>query len=159
MPISSTCPAQLREMVYGAYSAAAEKPQEKHAFPLVGSGRRSAAEAQAGMRLNPDNVLSYANLTGIYIALNRPEEAKPIFEQALERKLEHPILYNNRYLVAFLEGDEAEMQRLVAGAVGKPGTESSLLATFRHSGLRRTPLESLRTLPEGGGGSQAQWSE
>lgn len=34
MPVSSTSPAQLREMVCGAYSAAAEQPQEKHAFPV-----------------------------------------------------------------------------------------------------------------------------
>jgi arsenite methyltransferase len=52
MPISSTSPAQLREMVCGAYSAAAEKPQEKHAFPV---GRQFAesvgypAELLAGL--------------------------------------------------------------------------------------------------------------
>jgi arsenite methyltransferase len=34
MPVSSTSPAQLREMVCGAYSAAAEQPQGKHAFPV-----------------------------------------------------------------------------------------------------------------------------
>jgi hypothetical protein len=34
MPVSSTNPARLREMVRGAYSAAAEQPQEKHAFPV-----------------------------------------------------------------------------------------------------------------------------
>lgn len=34
MPVSSPSPARLREMVSGAYSAAAEQPQEKHAFPV-----------------------------------------------------------------------------------------------------------------------------
>jgi arsenite methyltransferase len=34
MAISSTSPARLREMVRGAYSAAAEQPQQKHAFPV-----------------------------------------------------------------------------------------------------------------------------
>jgi hypothetical protein len=34
MPVNSTNPARLREMVRGAYSAAAEQPQEKHAFPV-----------------------------------------------------------------------------------------------------------------------------
>ncbi|MGH9358572.1 MAG: methyltransferase domain-containing protein [Terriglobia bacterium] len=34
MPGGSTSPGQLREMVCGAYSAAAEQPQEKHAFPV-----------------------------------------------------------------------------------------------------------------------------
>jgi arsenite methyltransferase len=34
MPISHANPTQLREMVRGAYSAAAEHPVEKHAFPV-----------------------------------------------------------------------------------------------------------------------------
>jgi arsenite methyltransferase len=34
MPVDRTSPAQLREMVCGAYSAAAEHPKEKHAFPV-----------------------------------------------------------------------------------------------------------------------------
>jgi arsenite methyltransferase len=32
--ISDTSPARLREMVRGAYSTAAEQPQQKHAFPV-----------------------------------------------------------------------------------------------------------------------------
>lgn len=52
MPVSSTSPARLREMVCEAYSAAAEQPQEKHAFPI---GRQFAeslgypAELLAGL--------------------------------------------------------------------------------------------------------------
>jgi arsenite methyltransferase len=34
MPVSRASPAQLREMVCKAYSAAAEQPQEKHACPV-----------------------------------------------------------------------------------------------------------------------------
>lgn len=34
MPVRNTSPAQLREMVCGAYSASAEQPREKHAFPV-----------------------------------------------------------------------------------------------------------------------------
>jgi arsenite methyltransferase len=34
MPVSSTSPARLRDMVRGAYSSAAEQPKEKHAFPV-----------------------------------------------------------------------------------------------------------------------------
>lgn len=39
MPVGSSNPTQLREMVRGAYSSAAERPQEKHAFP---TGRQFA---------------------------------------------------------------------------------------------------------------------
>lgn len=34
MPLSSTSPVQLRDRVRGAYSAAAEHPDQKHAFPV-----------------------------------------------------------------------------------------------------------------------------
>jgi len=34
MSVSSTSPVQLRNMVRGAHSSAAEQPQEKHAFPV-----------------------------------------------------------------------------------------------------------------------------
>ena|SRR5579872_483534 len=39
MPISSTSPIQLRDRVRGAYSVAAERPDQKHAFPI---GRKFA---------------------------------------------------------------------------------------------------------------------
>jgi hypothetical protein len=39
MPVSSASPARLRDMVRGAYSYAAEHPQEKHAFPVGTSFR------------------------------------------------------------------------------------------------------------------------
>ncbi len=34
MPVSSTNPTRLREMVRSAYSSAADQPEEKHAFPV-----------------------------------------------------------------------------------------------------------------------------
>jgi SAM-dependent methyltransferase len=34
MPVGSSNPTQLREMVRGAYSSAAEHPRERHAFPV-----------------------------------------------------------------------------------------------------------------------------
>jgi len=52
MNVSCTSPAQIREMVRGAYPSAAEHPQEKHAFPV---GREFACSpvclASFGMRL------------------------------------------------------------------------------------------------------------
>jgi hypothetical protein len=51
-----------------------------------------------------------------------------VFKQAEERKLESPILLANRYRVAFLKGDAAQMAQLASAAVGKPGLEDWLLA-------------------------------
>ena len=52
-----------------------------------------------------------------------------MFKQAEERKLESEFLLQNRYQLAFLKGDAAQMAQLVSAAMGKPGTEDLLLAT------------------------------
>jgi tetratricopeptide (TPR) repeat protein len=80
------------------------------------------------LRLNPDDGITYANLLGDYAALNRLDEAKAIYEQALNGQHDSPYLRVNRYAVAFLEGDEAEMQRQMAWAGGNSEVEDTLLS-------------------------------
>lgn len=80
------------------------------------------------MRLDPANSLPYSNLVGIYCRLNRLDEAKATYQQALANKLDRPGLRYNIYGVAFLEDDVAEMKRQVDWAAGKPGVEDFLLS-------------------------------
>ncbi|HYL16778.1 MAG TPA: hypothetical protein VEV41_27335 [Terriglobales bacterium] len=61
------------------------------------------------------------------MSLNRLDEAGAVFRQAEDRKLESEELLDGRYQLAFLKGDTAEMERLVAQANGKPGIEDVLL--------------------------------
>ena len=63
-----------------------------------------------------------------YFALNRPDDAKKAIEQAEERKLDGDVLHWAIYQLAFLKGDAAEMERQVAWAAGKPGSEDLLLS-------------------------------
>jgi tetratricopeptide (TPR) repeat protein len=77
---------------------------------------------------NPGQTTSYVNLVGLYGALGRFNDAKAAYQQAIDRNLDTPFLHANRYSVAFLEGDAAEMQRQVAWAIGKPGAEDYLLS-------------------------------
>ena len=64
-----------------------------------------------------------------YASLNRLNEAEAAFKQAEERRLENELLLTNRYGLAFLKGDAAQMAQLVSAAMGKPGAEDLLLAT------------------------------
>jgi eukaryotic-like serine/threonine-protein kinase len=80
------------------------------------------------LRQNPGETTSYVNLVGLYGALGRLNDAKTAYQQAVDRNLDTPFLHANRYSIAFLEGDAAEMQRQVAWAVGKPGAEDYLLS-------------------------------
>jgi tetratricopeptide (TPR) repeat protein len=78
--------------------------------------------------LEPNGETNYLNLGGVYMALNRPDEAEAVYNQAQERKLEGEILLGNRYALAFLKGDAAQMAQMLSSAMGKPGTEDLLLA-------------------------------
>ena len=56
-------------------------------------------------------------------------ESKAVQERAIARKLEIPEIHISRYMVAFLEGENTEMQRPVAWGAGKPGGEDELAST------------------------------
>ena len=95
----------------------------------LGEYDKALSETLEVLRLAPDNGIGYANLIGYYISLNRLDEAKATYQEAVRRNLgEQAILRANMYWLAFLEGDSAEMARQVAWAAGKPGSEDFLNA-------------------------------
>jgi tetratricopeptide (TPR) repeat protein len=63
-----------------------------------------------------------------YIALNRIDEAKAVYRQAVEQKMDFQFLQDDMYEIAFLEGDSEEMSRQAAATIGKPGVEDMLLS-------------------------------
>jgi serine/threonine protein kinase/tetratricopeptide (TPR) repeat protein len=94
----------------------------------LGNREKALEEWREALRLDPNVVPNYINLGDAYMALNRLDEAKAVFKQAGERKLEHELLLRNRYQLAFLKGDAAQMAQLVSAAMGKPGFEDLSLA-------------------------------
>jgi pentatricopeptide repeat protein len=97
-------------------------------YATMGQYEKSLQALADSLRLNPDSGVSYSNLMDGYVALGRLGEAKATYEQALARKLETPGIHVSRYLIAFLEGDIAEMQRQLVWAGGQPGAEDQLLS-------------------------------
>ncbi|MGA7930141.1 MAG: protein kinase [Candidatus Sulfotelmatobacter sp.] len=97
-------------------------------YDNMGQYLKALAEHQEGLQLAPDNVLSYANLGLTYIAMNRLDEAKAIFDQALAHKLDAGVLRENIYNLAFLRGDASLMEQQVAWSAGKSGDEDQLLS-------------------------------
>ena len=94
----------------------------------LGEYEKAVAETREALRINPNNAIGYGNLVGFYVELNRVDDAKATYQQALGRKLESPFLHTNRYAAAFLESDTAEMERQETWAAGKPGVEDMLLS-------------------------------
>jgi serine/threonine protein kinase/tetratricopeptide (TPR) repeat protein len=92
-------------------------------YSYLGQYEKAVAASLEDLRLNPGSAAAFINLVGLYAALNRLEDAKTTYKEAVEHKVANPILYGNRYGVAFLEGDDSEMKRQVALASGKPGED------------------------------------
>jgi hypothetical protein len=72
--------------------------------------------------------MTYVSLGNDYAGLNRLEEAEAVYKQAEDRKLENELLLANRYQLAFLKGDAAQMAQWLSAAMGKPGAEDLLLS-------------------------------
>ena len=94
----------------------------------LGQYDKGIPETQEAMRLQPDTVVSYANLALIYVILNRLDEAKASLDQAFERKLEGGNLRGILYLYGFMRGDSAVMEQQLVWGAGKPKEEDGLLS-------------------------------
>ncbi|MGD0129280.1 MAG: winged helix-turn-helix domain-containing protein [Terriglobia bacterium] len=96
---------------------------------FLGNREKALEEFREALRLEPNRVDNYLDLGIAYTALNRLDEAQAVYKLAEERKLENEELLQNRYLLAFLKDNFAQMAQWVSAAMGKPGAEDRLLAT------------------------------
>jgi eukaryotic-like serine/threonine-protein kinase len=97
-------------------------------FAYLGRYEDEVKEEAESIRLSPTTGPAYANLMEGYIALNRIDEAKAVYRQGLERKMEGQFLHDDMYEVAFLEDNLDEMNRQVAAVAGKTGSEDILFS-------------------------------
>jgi tetratricopeptide (TPR) repeat protein len=122
--------AQTYELWTASYPRDAMPPVRLGAnYNDLGQYDKALAEEKEALRLEPDDVIIYANLGSTYLNLNRLDEAKATFDQALARKLDSGNLRVNMYYLAFLRGDTAQMDRQLAWGTGRPGNEDVLLST------------------------------
>jgi tetratricopeptide (TPR) repeat protein len=99
------------------------------AYRYLGQYENALSETQQALRLEPDNVPDYGNLTETYVLLDRLNDAKNTFHEAVVHKLDELFLRQTMYIVGFLEQDAQNMQEQVAWAMHKPGAEDLLLST------------------------------
>jgi len=97
-------------------------------YSNLGQYEKSAAETEEGQRLEP-TLVGYGNLAGTYINLNRLDDARALLQKAEVSKLDGLAIRSDRYLLAFLQDDAADMQRQVDWAAGRPGEEDQMLST------------------------------
>jgi eukaryotic-like serine/threonine-protein kinase len=97
-------------------------------YGYLGQYEKALAEGREALRLDKNTAVTYENLTGMYLALGRLDEAKATFTQAQTLKLEHPYLHVYFYGVNFLQNDTEEMARQMTWAAGKRGAEDLLIS-------------------------------
>src|SRR4029077_18064251 len=94
----------------------------------LGQYEKALVETQEAQRLEPNSVIGYGNLGQNFLALNRLDDAKAMFEQSLARKLDSGALRWWIYYLAFLRGDLEQRDQQLAWGEGKPGAEDPLLS-------------------------------
>lgn len=95
-------------------------------YAQTGRLHAALAEYQKGLELEPTQI-GYVNVDGMYMALNRPDEAKATVDEALAHHLDGRYVRQNLYWVAFLQGDVAAMRRQVAWGSSSPHDADALL--------------------------------
>jgi DNA-binding winged helix-turn-helix (wHTH) protein/tetratricopeptide (TPR) repeat protein len=97
-------------------------------YAHAGQYDKALAEKLEALRLAPDDGNNYSTLALTYINLNQFDDAKASLDKAIVRNLDSGFLHQNLYFLAFLRGNQAQMQQQIAWAAGKPGDEDLLLS-------------------------------
>jgi tetratricopeptide (TPR) repeat protein len=84
----------------------------------IGELDKALEAAQEAVRVEPNHPLPYSNLAVAYGRLGRWDEAKAVCQKAAAQKVDSLFTHLPLYLIAFLQGDEAEMRRQVEWARG-----------------------------------------
>jgi len=93
----------------------------------LGRYEQAIEEAREAIHLNPNYNFAYGNLALAFIRLNRFDEAKEIYEQALAQKFDRARFHAGLYTIAFVRGDTTAMQQQLDWARGKPDEYNTFL--------------------------------
>jgi DNA-binding winged helix-turn-helix (wHTH) protein/tetratricopeptide (TPR) repeat protein len=115
-------------------------------LPVVGQNERAAEESIEGVRLRPDYSIAYAFRIRAYTALNRFDEAKATYAQALERKLHTPFIDFEMYSLAFAQNDVAGMAQHATKLAALPTLGHTMLSTEGDTAAYSGHLKDAREL-------------
>jgi len=81
---------------------------------------KAIEEAREAIRLNPNAAAARDNLAVALIELDRFDEARDVYRQALEQKLDSTFIRSGLYSIAFVKGDAAAMKQQIDWVTGRP---------------------------------------
>ena len=97
-------------------------------YANLGQYEKAIGETRAALQIEPTRT-DYGNLTGLYINVNRLNDARQTIQEAQQKNFDDLNIRSDLYSLAFLSGDSTEMEREVAWAAGRPNEEDQLLNT------------------------------
>src|ERR1700687_430615 len=96
----------------------------------MGQFENALENARQSVQLDPDSVSGYSNVGFAYAGLNRLDEAKATFNEALRRKAGPMVAHSALAVIAWIQGDKEATERELAALKNDPQGE------FQVSGLR-----------------------
>jgi len=96
-------------------------------YSAIGDYEKALAAQQDAFSLDPVSGVSYSNLVGAYVNVNRLADAKATAQQAQARHFETPFLHLALYQLYFLQDDAAGVEREVDTQRGVQGSEDIML--------------------------------
>jgi len=115
---------------------------------VFGRHQEAAAMIRKALALNPGFSLGYHLLAADEIASERPDEARKVLDQTPAPFKDTPHYLIDRYKLAFLKGDRAEMERLAEAATRSAGLEvlvaNQRAAILAHAGRLKSAGEVTR---------------
>jgi len=97
-------------------------------YAVEGRYEPGVEQTQKALRLNPDSVIGYENLAQASLALNRLDDARKTYDEAMGRKLDDDILHLVRYGVAFLQSEAKVRSEQAAWFADRPEVENEMLS-------------------------------
>jgi DNA-binding winged helix-turn-helix (wHTH) protein/tetratricopeptide (TPR) repeat protein len=114
-------------------------------YSTLGQYEKAVAETRKCLGLDPGDTICGSNLMQFYALLNRLDEARATYQEAIRRNPDYEYLHVCLYGLAFLQRDTAEMERQAKWAADKPGVQDVLLSlqsdTEAFSGRLRSARE------------------
>lgn len=92
----------------------------------IGESEKAAAAAREDLRADPNNAVVYMNLAESLLSLGRYEEVNAVCSQALEKGFDGDYFHMFPYMVAFVLGDEAAMEKNLGWFTGRSDEYLSL---------------------------------
>jgi eukaryotic-like serine/threonine-protein kinase len=97
-------------------------------YPVIAEYEEGVGDSKEAIRLNPEFPVPYALLMYNSTSLNRLDEAKAAYAQAVARKLHTALYAVALYKIAFLTHDAAGMAQQVTASKGLTALEDELLS-------------------------------